>query len=71
MANDQHVLQFLWFKKTPDGPALTGFRAVDVFDIELSPQQLSTTDSLDTGVRGGPQPEDVTMTTFGRPIPEA
>jgi 2,5-diketo-D-gluconate reductase A len=43
----------------------------DVFDIELTPEQLSILDSLDTGVRGGPQPEDITLATFGRPIPEA
>ena len=30
MARDRRVLQFLWFKKTPDGKALTGFRAVKV-----------------------------------------
>lgn len=43
----------------------------DVFDIELTPEQLSILDALDTGVRGGPQPEDITLATFGRPIPEA
>jgi 2,5-diketo-D-gluconate reductase A len=43
----------------------------DVFDIELTPEQLTTLDALDTGVRGGPEPEDITMATFGRAIPEA
>jgi 2,5-diketo-D-gluconate reductase A len=43
----------------------------DVFDIKLTADQLSTLDALDTGVRGGPQPEDINLATFGRPIPEA
>jgi len=28
-------------------------------------------DALDTGKRGGPEPADITLETFGRPIPEA
>ena len=43
----------------------------DVFDIELTPEQMSTLDSLDTGVRGGPEPDDITLQKFGREIPEA
>jgi hypothetical protein len=31
-----------------------------VFDFELTAPQLSTLDALDTGVRGGPNPEDIT-----------
>ena len=27
--------------------------------------------ALDTGTRGGPDPESITMETYGRPIPEA
>ncbi len=42
----------------------------DVFDFELTAPQLSTLDALDRGVRGGPEPEDITLETFGRPIPE-
>ena len=42
----------------------------DVFDFELTAHQLSTLDALDRGVRGGPEPEDITLETFGRPIPE-
>ncbi|WP_139416631.1 aldo/keto reductase [Agromyces laixinhei] len=42
----------------------------DVFDFELTPEQLAAVDGLDTGVRGGPEPEDVTLETFGRVIPE-
>jgi len=43
----------------------------DVFDFELSTDQLGAIDALDTGVRRGPEPEDVTLETFGREIPEA
>jgi len=43
----------------------------DVFDFELTGQQLAAIDDLDTGTRGGPEPADITLATFGRPIPEA
>jgi len=43
----------------------------DVFDFELSDDQLATIDALDTGVRGGPEPAQITRETFGREIPEA
>ena len=43
----------------------------DVFDFELSADQLSAIDKLDTGVRGGPEPSDITLETFHRDIPEA
>ena len=43
----------------------------DVFDFELSDAELAAIDGLDTGVRGGPEPADVTLESFGRPIPEA
>lgn len=43
----------------------------DVFDIELTPAQLAALDNLDTGKRGGPEPETVTHATFGKEIPEA
>jgi 2,5-diketo-D-gluconate reductase A len=42
-----------------------------VFDFELSPDQLDALDGLDKGVRGGPEPEEVTLEAFGREIPEA
>ena len=29
----------------------------DVFDFELAPDELAAIDALDTGVRGGPEPE--------------
>jgi diketogulonate reductase-like aldo/keto reductase len=43
----------------------------DVFDFELTAEQLATIDALDTGVRGGPEPAQITRETFGRDIPEA
>jgi diketogulonate reductase-like aldo/keto reductase len=43
----------------------------DVFDFELTPDQLAAIDALDTGVRGGPEPEQITRESYGREIPEA
>src|SRR4051794_11882329 len=43
----------------------------DVFDFELTPDELASIDALDTGVRGGPEPAEVTLEAFGRPIPDA
>ena len=43
----------------------------DVFDFELTADELAAIDALDTGVRGGPEPEQITRETFGRDIPEA
>jgi diketogulonate reductase-like aldo/keto reductase len=43
----------------------------DVFDFELSTEQLGAIDALDTGVRGGPEPDSITLEAFGRDIPEA
>jgi len=42
----------------------------EVFDFELTPDQLARIDALDTGVRGGPEPEAITLESFGRDIPE-
>ena len=42
-----------------------------VFDFDLSADELAAIDALDTGVRGGPEPEAVTRASFGREIPEA
>jgi diketogulonate reductase-like aldo/keto reductase len=44
---------------------------IDVFDFELSASEVAAIDALDTGRRGGPEPEDITLETFGMPIPEA
>jgi len=43
---------------------------IDVFDFELSTEELAAIDALDTGKRGGPEPEAITLENFGRPIPE-
>ena len=43
----------------------------DVFDFELTAAELTQIDALDTGVRGGPDPDSITLETFGMPIPEA
>ncbi|WP_037229902.1 aldo/keto reductase [Rhodococcus wratislaviensis] len=43
----------------------------DVFDFELTTDELSAIDALDTGVRGGPDPVTVTPELFARDIPEA
>jgi 2,5-diketo-D-gluconate reductase A len=43
----------------------------DVFDFELTSDQLAAIDALDTGVRGGPEPAAITRENFGREIPEA
>ncbi|WP_456845809.1 aldo/keto reductase [Cellulomonas sp. P5_C6] len=42
-----------------------------VADIELTVDELAAIDALDTGRRGGPTPEAVTLEAFGRDIPEA
>ena len=41
-----------------------------VFDFALSADELAALDALDTGVRGGPDPSDVTLDAFGVDIPE-
>jgi diketogulonate reductase-like aldo/keto reductase len=43
---------------------------IDLFDFELSADELAAIDGLDTGKRGGPEPELITLENFGRPIPE-
>jgi diketogulonate reductase-like aldo/keto reductase len=44
---------------------------IDVFDFELSTEEIAAIDGLDTGRRGGPEPEEITLEAFGREIPEA
>jgi diketogulonate reductase-like aldo/keto reductase len=44
---------------------------IDVFDFELTSDQLTAIDALDTGVRGGPEPEVMTREKFGLEIPES
>ncbi|EXG80515.1 aldo/keto reductase [Cryptosporangium arvum] len=43
----------------------------DVFGFRLTDAELAAIDGLETGKRGGPEPTDVTLATFGRAIPEA
>ena len=44
---------------------------IDVFDFELTDDEMAAIDALDTGRRGGPEPEAITLEAFGREIPEA
>jgi diketogulonate reductase-like aldo/keto reductase len=43
----------------------------DVFDFQLSSDEVAAIDALDTGVRRGPDPGSITLETYGRDIPEA
>jgi 2,5-diketo-D-gluconate reductase A len=43
----------------------------EVFDFELSVEELARIDGLDTGVRGGPEPAELNLERSGFPIPEA
>ena len=43
---------------------------IEVFDFELSAEELAAIDALDTGRRGGPEPEMITVENFERSIPE-
>jgi len=44
---------------------------INVFDFDLSADELAAIDGLDTGRRGGPEPDAITLEAFGREIPEA
>jgi len=44
---------------------------IDVFDFELSADEMAAIDALETGHRGGPEPEAITLETFGMAIREA
>lgn len=43
----------------------------DVFGFELTADQIAAVDNLDTYQRGGPEPEAITLETYGRLISEA
>lgn len=43
----------------------------DVFDFELTAEELASIDALDRGVRGGPEPAGLTLETASIEIPEA
>jgi len=42
----------------------------DIFDFELTADDLVRIDALDTGIRGGPEPDAITLEAHGMPIPE-
>jgi diketogulonate reductase-like aldo/keto reductase len=44
---------------------------LDVFDFHLDDSELTAIDALDRGIRRGPEPANITLESFGRPIPEA
>ena len=44
---------------------------INVFDFDLSADEIAAIDGLDTGARGGPEPDAITLDAFGRDIPEA
>jgi diketogulonate reductase-like aldo/keto reductase len=44
---------------------------INVFDFELAADEIAAIDGLDTGRRGGPEPDAITLDAFGREIPEA
>ena len=43
----------------------------DIFDFELSDEEVALIDALDTAVRGGPDPDSITLEAYGMTIPEA
>jgi diketogulonate reductase-like aldo/keto reductase len=45
--------------------------AENVFDFELTADEMAAIDALDTGRRGGPEPDATTLDAFGGEIPEA
>jgi diketogulonate reductase-like aldo/keto reductase len=44
---------------------------LDVFGFSMSADEIAAIDALDTGVRGGPNQDELDFRTFNRPIPEA
>ena len=43
---------------------------LDVFDFTLTPDEIAAIDGLDTGIRGGPNQDELDFRTFDRPIPD-
>jgi diketogulonate reductase-like aldo/keto reductase len=44
---------------------------IDVFDFDLSIEEMAAIDALDTGYRGGPEPDAITLEAYGRDIPDS
>lgn len=42
---------------------------LDLFDFALAPDEMAAVDALDTGRRSGPEPDSITLETYGREIP--
>jgi diketogulonate reductase-like aldo/keto reductase len=43
---------------------------IDVFDFDLTADELAAIDALDTGQRGGPDPASITLESYAHSIPE-
>lgn len=48
-----------------------GNLSYDIFDFELTADDLVHIDARDTGIRGGPEPDAITLEAYGMPIPAA
>ena len=69
-ANSGNLL-FTTGGRASDHEAAIRSKLEDVFGFELTTAELKALDALETGVRGGPEPDDITLEAYGRPIPEA
>jgi diketogulonate reductase-like aldo/keto reductase len=58
------------FQTPPDRPGRIA-ENIDVFDFELTADQIASIDGLNTDRRGGPEPDSITLEAFGRDIPDA
>ena len=43
---------------------------LSVFDFALTPGEVASIDALDTGVRGGPNQDEIDFLSWNRTIPE-
>lgn len=43
----------------------------DIFDFDLDASEMAAIAALETGTRGGPDPDNISLENFSRPIPEA
>ena len=43
---------------------------LSVFDFEVTPEEVASIDALDTGVRGGPNQDEIDFLSWNRTIPE-